>query len=449
MRRRFAGAGVRSGNGPSPLAAEEEIKSNERRARLLGRRMTLIGFVAFNAGIGLCYGTFGVLVLHMEEMFGASRTAMGLALSLVALLHGLMAPIIGIIIPRAGTRLLMVSGTVLTSLGFGLLSFVQGSVSMLTIYGLLIGPGTALMGTLPVMTLISNWYAQGQGRMVGFALMPVIVTVSPMATIWLLPLLGLKGVLLAAAVTVAAIIPLQLLIVDRPSMLRLQPVGKNHEELREFSLAAPMRTVRLIELFRDPRFYMMATATGIVAGAGVAKSGHLVPILVEQGWPLDNAALLLSISGATGIFGSLMFGMVADRWSGATALACGAFVQAVVWLILIVPAGFLLLTADAIIIGMCGGGVISAKAVLGGRLFGRENFSYVMGASALASIPFVFIMSPLAGYLRQHTGNYDIALLVIIGLLATAGLMNIGLIKSEKRIRASDMERLAASPAGG
>lgn len=430
---------------PAPAAQDSNVRA-ERRADALGRRMTIIGFASFNIGIGLCYGTFGALVLHLEEMFNADRATMGMALSLVALLHGLIAPVIGMLIPRVGIRPLMLSGAVLTSSGFALLPFVQDSLMMLATYGLLIGPGTALMGSLPVMTLISNWYERGQGRMVGFAMMPLLITVTPMATVWMLPFLGVKGVLFAAAIAVAAIIPLQLLIIDRPSLVDLRPVGAPREPPADMPRPALARTLSFGQLWRQPSFLMMATATGLVAGAGVAKSAHLVPILVEQGWALDQSALLLAISGATGILGSLLFGMIADRWSGATALAAGAFVQAVVWLILILPASFLLLTVDAIIIGMCGGGVISAKSVLVARLFGRGNFSFVSGVSSLTAVPFVFLLSPLAGHLRQQSSDYDLALLVIISLLAFAGVLNLALIRSETHARRASSQ-VDASPA--
>ncbi|WP_336951354.1 MFS transporter [Sphingobium aromaticivastans] len=419
----------------------------ENQARAYGRRMTLIGFASFNVGTGLCYGTFGALVLHLEELFDADRAAMGMALSLVALLHGLTAPIIGMLIPRTGVRPLMISGAVLASLGFALLPFAGDSLKMLSIYGLLIGPGTALMGPLPVLTLVSNWYARGQGRMIGFAMMPVVVTISPMATVWLLTLLGVQGVLLAAAVAVAAVIPFQLLIVERPVQVHLRSVGAEQERNAGVPHPTPARTLNFHQLWRNPHFIMMATAAGVVAGAGVAKSAHLVPILIEQGWALDHAALLLAISGATGVLGSLLFGMIADRWSGATALATGAFVQTVVWLILILPTSFPLLIADAVIIGMCGGGLMSAKAVLVSRLFGRENFPFVAGISSLTAVPFLFLLSPLAGFLRQQSGDYDLPLLVIIGLLALAGLMNLALVRVETRARAADIRRPAVSAA--
>src|SRR3546814_3247085 len=45
-----------------------------------------------------------------------------------------------------------------------------------------------------------------------------------------------------------------------------------------------------------------------------------------------------------------------------------------IWLILILPVGFGVLILDAVIIGMCGGGFLTAKAVLMNRIFGRASF---------------------------------------------------------------------------
>ena len=406
----------------------------ERLARRYGRRMTMIGFTCFNIGIGLCYGIFGALVLHMEQLFRADRATMGLTLSLVALTHGLFAPLMGGLIPRVGIKPLMILGAILTSTGFAVLPFATGGLMMLAIYGLLIGPGTALMGSLPVQTLIGNWYAQAPGRMIGFAMMPIVITVIPVLVVLLLPTLGVKGILFGAAAIAAAVIPLQLMIIDRPAQVGLRPVGAA-TDATALERSPTMPTLGYRQLWRNPYFIMMATAAGVVAGAGVAKSAHLVPILVEQGWSLERSALLLSISGATGMVGSIVFGMIADRWNAALALGMSAFVQAVVWLVLILPASFSLLVADAVIIGMCGGGMASAKAVLVGRVFGRENFPLVAGLSSFTAVPFLFLLSPLAGFLRQETGAYHVPLLVIICLLAAAGLMNLTIVRLENRVK--------------
>jgi cyanate permease len=403
-----------------------------------GRWMVLVAFMSVNVGIGLCYGTFGTLVLHLERAFRVDRASVSLALSLVALAHGLLGPVIARLIRLYSIRAVMVTGAVMAALGFLLLTVSSGIWALLAIYGLLIGPGTALMGTVPALSLVSNWYSRGQGRMMGLVMMPVMVTVAPLTIVVLLPVLGFHGVLVATAAAYLLSAPLLLTAVDRPEQIGQQPVGGGFPApVTAGAMAEDAPVLSARTLWTSGAFLAMALGAGIIAGAGVAKSAHLVPILVEQGWDMQRSALLLSISGATGIAGSLLFGALADRFGAAATLAVNGLVQAIVWWILVIPSPFLLLIVDAALIGACGGGMMSAKAVLATRLFGRENFPAVAGLSALTTVPFLFAIAPATGLLRQTTGSYVMPLLAIIGLFMVAALLFGSLVRLEARKRAA------------
>lgn len=409
----------------------------ERRAQSLGRRMIALGFVAINLGIGLCYGTFGVLVLDIERHFGAGRAEVSLALSLVALAHGLMAPLIATLIGRVGIRALMMAGAVMSACGFLLIPHSTGAAAMLAIYGLLIGPGTALMGVVPVLTLVNNWFARDQGRLMGVVMMPVMVTLVPLAVIAIKPLLGLFGILYIVAGLYLLALPLFLAVVDSPERLGLAPVGASAAPAAS---PIPAGDLSALGLWRNPIFLLVVFAVGLIVGAGVSKNVHFVPILAEQGWGLPRAALLLSISGATGVVGSLLFGYLADRFSASGALAINALLQAFLWLILVLPSPFALLVVDAVVIGACGGGVVSAKGVFISRMFGRDNFARVTGISTLTTIPFVFAISPLVGLLRERFGSYELPLTGVILLFILATICCIALVGPERRILAQSRQ---------
>jgi MFS family permease len=403
----------------------------EARASRLGRRMVAIGFLSINLGIGLCYGTFGVMVLDIERHFGVGRAEVSLALSFVALAHGLIAPVIGMLIGRIGIRPLMVAGALMSSLGFMLIPSASGSLAMFAIYGLLIGPGTALLGVVPVLTLVNNWFSRNQGRLMGIVMMPVVITVAPLAVVAAKPVLGLTGIFYVVAGLFIGALPLLLAVIDAPERVGLEPVGGAPAHA---GASGASEALTAFQLLRSPRFLLIVLASGLIVGAGVSKNVHFVPILTEQGWDISRAAFLLSISGATGIAGSLLFGYLADRFSSSGALAINALLQACVWLILILPSPFALLVVDAVVIGACGGGVASAKGVFVNRFFGRANFARVSGLSALTTIPFVFAISPIVGALRERFGNYELPLAAIIILFIVASLCCASLVRTEKRL---------------
>jgi MFS family permease len=125
---------------------------------------------------------------------------------------------------------------------------------------------------------------------------------------------------------------------------------------------------------------------------------------------------------------------MADRVNAGISLMLNGLIQALVWLILISPASFGLLVLDAILIGACGGGYISAKGVLVSRVYGSANFAAVMGASGLATLPFLFGMAPLAGLMRERMGDYRLAVLIFIAGFVIAACCFVMLGIEERRI---------------
>ncbi|WP_380872055.1 MFS transporter [Sphingomonas sp. DBB INV C78] len=390
-------------------------------ARFLGPRMVAIAFIAQSLAIGSTYGAFGPLVAEFESHFGMSRTMVSLPLSLVVLATGLLSPVIGAFVGRFTIRRTMMLGATLLTFGYAALAQATTAMQVLAIYGLIIGPGVAMMGMLPNATLVSHWYAERQGRMIGMVNMPLMVMAVPLAVPQLLPVLGFHGVLLALAAIHAFALPVLWFVVDRPEAVGQRPFGEA-APLAVSGDATPSRPIPMLRLLAIPAFLLIVLGSALAVGAGVTKSVHLVPLVTERGWSLEQAALLASISGGTGIFGSLLFGWLADRWGGNAALIANCLIQGLVWMILILPVGFGVLVIDAVVIGICGGGFIAAKAALVNQWFGRQSFAQVMGLSGLLTVPFLFGMSPFAGWLRDLTGDYRLAVATHIAGFAIAVL---------------------------
>ncbi|CAN0580430.1 unnamed protein product, partial [Laminaria digitata] len=117
----------------------------------------------------------------------------------------------------------------------------------------------------------------------------------------------------------------------------------------------------------------------------------------------------------------------------AAVIAFNALLQAVVWLILITPASFALLVLDAILIGMCIGGISTAKAVVVSRVFGRQQFAFVSGLMGFCTLPLLFTLSPLMGLLRETSGGYVLPISLIIGGFCVAGACMWLVSRAERR----------------
>ena len=62
-------------------------EGGETERGFLGWRMVAIAAVTQNVAVGLTFGSFGTLVLAIEERFATTRTLSALGISLVILLY--------------------------------------------------------------------------------------------------------------------------------------------------------------------------------------------------------------------------------------------------------------------------------------------------------------------------------------------------------------------------
>ncbi|MAL94873.1 MAG: MFS transporter [Haliea sp.] len=419
---------------PLDTVQTSSLPDPERHARF----MAVIAFVAQNTAVGLCYGSFGVLILEFERHFAVGRAQAALAFSLVVLATGLVAPFIGSLLGRISIRPVMMSGAVLASLGFAGMTLTDSYPVMLACFGLLIGPGVSLLGNIPAITLVNNWFTRRQGFVLGLVMMPVAVTLVPLAVVKLLPVLGFEGLLWLIAAGYLAILPLLLFVVDRPQHL-VGAVGSDAEKRRAAGGQGVSNNPLLRDVLGHPAFLPLVLATGLMMGAGIAKNTHMVPLLVESDWSMEKATLLLAISGGSAVIGSLLLGTLADRFNAAGVLLGNALLQMVVWLILIAPVSYPLLVLDAVLIGICLGGFGTAKAVVVVRIFGQQRFAFVSGLTGLTTLPFLFGLSPVVGLVREMTGSYVAPVSLMIGgfVISAACLALVGLRERQYALAAN------------
>ena len=63
------------------------------------------------------------------------------------------------------------------------------------------------------------------------------------------------------------------------------------------------------------------------------------------------------------------------------------------------------------------------QGALVGRMFGRERFGIALGAMRPAMFPLQIIGVPLAGWIFDTTGSYDIAFEIFLGLYLLAAIV--------------------------
>jgi MFS family permease len=80
------------------------------------------------------------------------------------------------------------------------------------------------------------------------------------------------------------------------------------------------------------------------------------------------------------------------------------------------------LVAGSLILGLGGGGMLPVWSSLLAQVYGVLNYGRVMGLMAPVLLPFNLLTPPLAGWVRDISGSYDLAFMgfVLLLLLAVA-----------------------------
>lgn len=388
-----------------------------------GWRVVALSSVIHNLAFGMAYGTYGAGVLAIQSHFATSRATVSLVLSLIIAATVISAPILGRLYGRISIRRSVMLGSLLGATGYFALAATSDWRVMLACYAFLVGPGVALAGSMPTNVLATNWFVERQGLALGIVNLPLGLMIAPLWAAYVLSHGDLPELYMWSGLIFLLIIPLAWAVTDRPDQIGQLPRGGVPKDVEEQAgIATPLLSMRDIAGRLD--FWIIVLAIGILVGGGAMKVGHLVPLLAEQGHSMEEASALLALSGGAGAIGSLIIGWLADRYGGALILSCNAAVQASMWFIFLMPVSLTVLTVDAVVIGVCGGGIATAQGVLLVHRFGAANFSRALGLLGFCAVPFILGINPVAGYLHDVTGTYRSAIWALIaGTFAIAVLL--------------------------
>lgn len=367
--------------------------------------------IGLYVGAVVFYG-FTAFFDPLVREFGWSYTEVSFAMSLRGIEMSMLAPLVGFLVDRFGSRLLALWGVSTIGLGLILLSFTD-SLWMFYFCFILIAFGGGGCTAVVFMRVATNWFRKKLGLALGILtsgfgasglLLPLIV--------WLIDDFGWRTAVVILGLGMWALgIPLVFVIRDTPEEYGLAPDGE--EAPPPFGGGAKEAEaaddVSLRVALRDRAFLFLALTEGLRMMAVGAVVTHIMPYLNLLKIPRPTAGLIAAGVTALSIVGRFGLGWLSDffdkRYIIAIPLALmslGMFALCAVdlwWMMLlflfIFPTGY--------------GGAITLRGTLLREYFGRAVFGrllgLVMGASAIGGM----IGPTFAGYIFDTTGSYTVA----------------------------------------
>lgn len=410
-----------------PVRAGEPVRS--RRAW----SMVALAFLSQGIAYGMTFGVAGTFIGPAADEFAAGRAAASLGPSLVAMLHGLLGPVVGLWLARGSVRNVMTLGAVLMGAAF-LVMHLAPSVWVFSLaFGILGGTAVACLGITAVTTLVGRWFPRGSGRALGLANMPILVTLLPPLAGLVTAGAGWRTTALVMGLTSLAIAPVFRLVRDFPPEL--------HAPAPTIPVTGGATGADRSGFRPDPSFWLLAVAVGIFDGSGITIITHVIPFATETGVDYRQATLLVSAMGLSGLAGAPLLGTLADRIGGPRTLALVAVLLAIGWATFLASPPYALLMANMALLGFCGGAFAGLAGTSLATLYPGPRLGPAIGLSVMVALPFNFALPLLAGYVHDRTGNYRLAFQFQLALFLAAFAMLAGV----RPRRAEELRPPAAS----
>jgi MFS family permease len=355
----------------------------------------------------------GVFMKPVSEDLGLGRAEFSTGVLLANALNGLLAPLIGYLVDRWGSRSVLLPGSVMFALAIASMSMLQSS-AMFLFFAAFVFAGIcgAMQSNVPYSHLVCQWFDRDRGVALGIAMSGVGlgVAVVPAFTAWLIDGFGWRIAYwgLGAAIFTLGFLP-ALLFVHAPAAVGRSSGG---------SLSAPGLTLR--QAIGRWQFWALAPSFFVSGAAVNGMLAHVVSLLADRGLPIGSASSGLSGAGAAMIVGRFVCGYALDRFHG-------PYVAVVFFTIAIV--GIALLAPDVPIwgvvlgIALCGlftGGNVGLQIYLVSRYFGMRSYGQIYGIMFGLFLVGNGFGALAAGYAFDLLGSYDAIRMVFEALLLTS-----------------------------
>ena len=376
-----------------------------------------------------------IFVVPMSEEFGWGRTEIAGATTLGAILGAALAPFIGRLVDRFGSRLTLVIGGTIIGLGCVYLSLMQTLVGFYLAFTVsrIADQGGVKIGT---SVAAGKWFERYRGRATGLVFLVETVGVIVLAPLTQL-VIGQWGwrsawLMLAAAMFVLGVIPCALWVRRQPEDMGLTVDGgrgASADDAAASGLTANVeeeRSLTLRDAARTPAFWIALASLFLGSNAVSGPGLHLVPYLTARGLNVAAAVGAISVMATAGAAGAMLAGVAADRWSPRWLMA-GLYLTSAVALALLVGTDTLAETyAVVILMGLIGTGINTLAPLMWAANYGRGSLGAIHGVGRATQV-LGFAVGPLvSGIAYDSTGGYREVFLALAGVALVAAVLMAG-----------------------
>jgi predicted MFS family arabinose efflux permease len=379
--------------------------------------MTCLGL-----GAGLI-GIFGFFAGPVSREFGVGLATINIAPVALLLAPGLLSPLVGKLVDRLPIRRIILTGVAVAMLSL----LATSRAPTLALAGLgfaCFAVGLILYGPVVINGLMVKMYPGSEARAVAIAAIGISV-----ASATLPPLVGMLLTVTdwrqaLGALSIGLWIVLTLVVVFGISA----DAGSSLQERGQ-------RVQR--DIYRRREFWLVGLCVALGLNVTIVLAICYPPLFVSRGYSVTDAGWFLAMGGFSGLIGKSLV-----AWLGDAGRYYARWLAALLLLIQVVGASLLLLAQDTslllpavCLLGFGGGAFIPMHPYLNSRYFDVAIVGQVNGAQMPLFLPLGLTGPPLAGYVFDRFGSYDLVLTAIMVVLVCATVFAVMLPTNESAAR--------------
>ncbi|HHY51177.1 MAG TPA: MFS transporter [Alphaproteobacteria bacterium] len=353
----------------------------------------------------LAMGAMFALPVYLQpiaEDTGWTRAGISGAMTVGFIVMGVAGFGWGTLSDRIGARPVVLMAAALLGAGLVVASSATDLLVFQFAYGGLVGAsGGAFFA--PIMSATLGWFDRHRSLAVslvsvGGGVAPMVIT--PFAS-YLIETIGWRSAMLSIAIAAVAVIVLAALFI-RPA----PAVADTPAPAATAGAEPASRSSLAWTALRTPQFIVLAGTFFFCCAAHSGPIFHTVSYAMICGASALAAASIYSVEGVAGLFGRLLFGLLADRIGVRKVIVGGLALQAVGIYSYIYVAELMQFYALAAVLGLVYGGVMPLYSVLARDYFHPRLLGTVLGAATMVSSIGMAFGPVGGGWLYDNFGTY-------------------------------------------
>lgn len=395
----------------------------------------IVGVMAASGAVSMAMGSlnFGLFIKPMGDQLGIGRAAFGWAQTARQGAGALSSPIIGPLLDRFGSRVMLPVSALAT--GAAMISLANMSVSwhLIVLFAVMGFAGMSGPGALVTSVPVLKWFVRDRGRALSFMSLgiPIGALLFVPLTQILIDAVGWRNAwVILAALGVAVIVPLSAVFVRRqPEDMGQLPDGATPltDADGETPSNAPVDEVSWAtrDALRSPTLWRLVVAFCVVQLATGTVALHRIPDFMDRGLDARLVSYATAFDAVCAGAATFAFGMLVGRVPARFLGGLGFSFLAAASVLTIYADNVPIMALSMAIFGLGIGGMMFLNNFIWADYFGRENVGAIRGVVNPINLVVGGLGAPVAGYIYDFTGTYEVAWWAGVALMTFGAILTV------------------------